>query len=185
MLLNVWEYRGKKPLPFILHDRQECVSFHRISIYVWHSPLQAFSCCKSKTFLFLSVNILHTHLLCVCTKEERKSWKTVYVFSCELPVGKQGKGRNSHTNGQRYLHSTVPSNHQIQKKFLVLILALLQASGNHWNLANNWKYYSPLVTDHLLLKYTFHLPVLTFLSLLPHIVRQDIKIRSSYFCDRV
>lgn len=44
---------------------------------------------------------------------------------------------------------------------------------------------SPLVTDHILLKYTFHLPVLIFLSLLPHIVRQDIKIGSSYFFDRV
>lgn len=60
-------------------------------------------------------------------------------------------------NGQRYLHSTVPSNHQIQK-FLVLTLALLEASGNHWSFLNNWRYYLTGHWSHLAKVYIWSYP---------------------------
>lgn len=131
---------GKKPLLFLFGDRQEHVYFYQIAIHVWRCLLGAFSCWKSKTFIPYNKHPAYVSRVCAVNKGGRKSWKTSYVFACELPLGNQGKGHNSHRNGQRYPHSTVPSNHQIQKKFLVLILALLQTSGNHWGLANNLEY---------------------------------------------
>lgn len=82
----------------------------------------------------------HASPMTVSSVKEEGSPERLWVYSVWAPCGKPRQRTQFLYNGQRYLHSTVPSNHQIQK-FQVLTLALLQASGNHWSLANNWKYY--------------------------------------------
>lgn len=85
--------------------------------------------------------------------------KGIYIPQCQATIKSRRNSQSSSLPFFRHLG----------------IIEVLQISKN----------ISPLVTDHILLKYTFHLPVLIFLSLLPHIVRQDIKISSSTECNNI
>lgn len=75
--------------------------------------------------------------------------KGIYIPQCQATIKSR---RNSWSSSLPYLGH-------------LGITEVLQITGNT----------SPLVTDHILLKYMFHLPVWFLLSLLPHIERQDIK----------
>lgn len=145
---------GEKPLLFLLQNRQEFVYFHQISVCVTlcheHSVV-------IKLFILFHKHPAHASPMPVPLVKEEGSPERLSVYSVWAPSGKPRQRTQFLYNGQRYLHSTVPSNHQIQK-FLVLTLALLQASGNHWGLANNWKYYLTGYWSHLANMYIWSYP---------------------------
>lgn len=136
MLFSVWEWGEwkKKPLLYFLRDRQERVYFHQISIHVW--PSQQWSVAGRVTPFYSFWYISCTCISCMCANTGgSKSWKTSCVFACELSweakaqdtvLIQMGKGITFHSAKQSSNPEESP------------ILVLLQASRNHWSLANNY-----------------------------------------------
>lgn len=148
-----YEYRRKKALA-LSPSKQTGVCLLSPNIHMCDSLVE--HSVTVKLFILFHKHPAHASPLPVPSVKQKVLKGCQWVQS-EAASGKPRQRTKFLYNGQRYLHSTVPNNHKIQK-FLVLTPALLQASGNHWSLANNWKYYLTSHWSHLTKVYTWSYP---------------------------